>query len=173
MRAVVDGEMEGNGAVGVVNSLEMLHIITAGGVNRVVPSVGFASSGIELVGCGIVDSEMEGVHLSTSVVIQMAVNVVSGSGVCLTVSIRPSVGVVSGYREGLVSRFVDSEMQSHHAVTAVGGLKRNGGLVGAFGISDTVYPSVAVAGGLLVGARGGLVDAQGNRLLVCGCTIAD
>ena len=51
MRAVVDGEMEGNGAVGVVNGLEMLHIITAGGVNRVVPSVGFASSGIELVGC--------------------------------------------------------------------------------------------------------------------------
>ena len=116
---------------------------------------------------------MEGVHLSTSVVIQMAVNVVSGSGVCLTVSIRPSVGVVSGYWEGLVSRFVDSEMQSHHAVTAVGGLKRNGGFVGAFGVGYIVDPGELLAGGLLVNARGGLVDAQGNRLLVCGCTIAD
>ena len=40
--SVVDGEVEGDGAVSVVNGLEMLHIVTAGGIDGVVPIVGFA-----------------------------------------------------------------------------------------------------------------------------------
>ena len=53
-------------------------------------------------------------------------------------------------------------MQGHHAVAAVGGLKRNGGLVGAFSIGHTI-PSEALAGRLLVNACGGHVHGH-----VCG-----
>ena len=97
---------------------------------------------------------MQGINLRTSVVIRMAVKVVVGSGVCLPVSICPSVGVVSGYRVCLVNRFVDGEMQGHHTVAAVGGLKRKGGLVSAFGVGQIVNPGEFLAGGLLVNARG-------------------
>ena len=71
--AVVDGQMESDGAVGVVNGLEVLHIVTAGGVNGIVPGVRLASGGGEFVGGGVVDSEMQGIYLSTFVVIWMAV----------------------------------------------------------------------------------------------------
>ena len=152
--AVVDGQMESDGAVGVVNGLEVLHIVTAGGVNGIVPGVRLASGGGEFVGGGVVDSEVQGIDLRTSVGIRMAVNVVARSGVCLIVTICPSVGVVGDYRVCLVTRFVDGEMQGHHAVAAVGGLKRNGGLVSAFGVGHIVNPGELLAGGLLVNARG-------------------
>ena len=89
--AVVDGEVERDSAVGVVNGLEVLYVVTAGGVNGIVPGVRLASGGGEFVGGGVVDSEVQGINLRTSVVIRMAVNVVARSGVCLIVTICPSV----------------------------------------------------------------------------------
>ena len=57
---MVDGQMQGDGAVAALRCLEVLYIVTARGVCAVVPLVLAASRRTELAGLGIVDGQMQG-----------------------------------------------------------------------------------------------------------------
>ena len=56
--SVVDGQVQGDGAVAAVEGLEVLHIITALVVCLTVPSIAVASGFGELVGDGVVDGQV-------------------------------------------------------------------------------------------------------------------
>ena len=57
---MVDGQMQGDGAVAALRCREVLHIVAALGVRAVVPLVLAASRRTELAGLRMVDGQMQG-----------------------------------------------------------------------------------------------------------------
>ncbi len=56
---VVDGQVQGDGAVAALRCQEVLHIVVTLGVRAVVPLVQAASRGAKLAGLRIVDGQMQ------------------------------------------------------------------------------------------------------------------
>ena len=130
------------------------------GVCPAVPVVAFACGGGKLAGGGIIDGEVKGVDLCAAVAVGVRVIVGARSVVGLAIAAGPGVGVVGGYRGGLVDGVVDGEVQVDDGVAALSVSQGEGRFICALGVGDAVDPGEGVAGYARVNAGVGVVDRQ-------------
>ena len=150
MRRIVDGEVQGVHLGAIVDIGMQIGGVGAGGVGLAVavcPGVALAGLAGDSGVRGVVDSQVQSIHLRAVVSIVMRVGGVGAGGVGLAVAVSPGIGLTSLAGDGGVRRIMDSQVQGVHlrAVVSIG--MRIGGVgAGGIGLTVAVCPSVGLAG---------------------------
>ena len=109
---------------------------------------------------GIIDGQMQRVHLRASIRIRVAVGVVATDGVFRPV---PRETLTNGFGDGSVYGVIDGEVQRDNGVATSGIRQREGRSISALRIGYSVDPSEGLAGGLFVNAGSGVIDGEVQR----------
>ncbi len=119
MLRLVDGEVQGDCRVCTVDVLILTRVVAGCRIYDAVPLVGFAGGDCKFIRRGVEHRQMQSVNLRAAVAVEVAVLIVAARGVGLSVTVRPSVGVVSSDGVSLMLRLVDGQMQGHKRVCTV------------------------------------------------------
>ena len=116
----------------------------------------------------MVDGQVQGIHLSATVRILMTISVITTGDVFCPI---PSIALASGINNSGMYGGVDGQVQRNNRIATCRVRQREGRFVGAFRVCHAIYPSERLAGYLLVGAGGGLINNQvvrHNTIAACG-----
>ena len=164
MYRIIDSQMKSDSAIATSNvGVNVRRCISAIRVICVPPRVVIAGYSRGITSGTVINSEVQGIHLSAVVGVRVSRCVVAASGICSAV---PDITFAFSNNSGRMYRIIDSQVQGDSAVAAplVGTGKEVCQNIGAFSDICVLIPREAVAGDSHGIAGAAVIDSKQKRV---------